>query len=69
MLSRPDSIKDRNGEDVRVGDLVFYLSGSVAGDNYYETCAEVVEVKPHQRMVKLDDGKTLLWHECWKEPA
>lgn len=61
------SVKDRKGVDTKVGDYVYFLRGSLAGDNYYETCAEVVEVNPRQRMVKTDDGQHLLWYEFWQE--
>lgn len=67
MLSRPDHVTDRYGEETKVGDYVFYLRGSLAGDNYYETCGEVAEIHPRQRIVKLDNGDLLLWHEFWKE--
>jgi hypothetical protein len=64
-----DTIKDRNGEDIRVGDWVYFLRGSMAGDNYYETGDEIVEIHPSQRVIKLYGGEHKLWHEVWKEPT
>lgn len=63
------SIKDRNGVDIHVGDMVYFLRGSLAGDGYYETCGEVIEVNPRKRMIRTDSNEReyLLWHEVWKE--
>lgn len=61
------TIKDRDGADVAIGDYVFYLEGSVAGDNYYETGGEVIDINTRSRVVKVDTGEHKFWYEIWKE--
>ncbi len=69
VLHSPHSIKDRNGVDISVGDVVFYLAGSLAGDSQYETCNTVVSVDSRHRLVKMDNGDYRYWHEVWTEPT
>lgn len=66
MQSR-DFVEDRNGNEVRVGDTVYYLHGSMAGDNYYETSATVTQLNARNRVVKVSSRDTLMWYEFWKE--
>ncbi len=61
-----EQVKDRNGADLHVGDLVFFLRGTV-GDTFYQTCDTVTEVLHRQRMIRVSDNDLLYWHECWKE--
>lgn len=66
-MSGEDSIKDRNGNDVKIGDWVYFLRGSMALDGYYETGAFVVIMNTRNKVVKTDDGSVLFWNEIWKE--
>jgi hypothetical protein len=63
------SIKDRNGKDVQIGDTIYFLRGSMAADGYYETTGDIVAINVSGRMVKINDGTHLHWHEFWSEPT
>ena len=67
MIQSNNTVKDRNGVDTQVGDGVYYLRGSMAGDGYYETFAVVEDIQVRKRMIRTDAGDHLHWHEFWQE--
>lgn len=66
LTNSSSSIKDRNGVDIHVGDMVSFLVGSLDG-NHYEAMQEVVEINGRHKIVKLADGSYRYWHEFWAE--